>query len=206
MPRTFAGTDRTSGASCATRAAAITALAITAQERPRHAQHAPVVEADRLHAFGESGAAVGFAAREQVRRADALPLRVVQRQRQPQPLRPLAQRLRLFLARRVGAGQRALQQVGPSGHALALRRLDAGALVLEVRLHHPARYQREQRQRRQHGEVDAQVQRAQGQGPVQRRAAVVEQWRLEGAKEPQQVHSRRLNPACARKRTPRRAP
>ena len=53
---------------------------------------------------------------------DARALRVVQRERQAQALRPVAQRRGLLVRRRIGARQRALDQVGPGRHALADQR------------------------------------------------------------------------------------
>ena len=79
-------------------------------------QRAAVAQHDRL-AHG-AAAAVGFAALEGSRGGDALARRIVQRQRQAQPLRPVAQRRGLLVGRRVGAGQRALEQVAPGRGAL----------------------------------------------------------------------------------------
>ncbi len=120
-------------------------------------QRAAVVQAHR-QAMPIAGH-LGGAAQVRLAGTDALALLVVQRQRQAQPLRPLAERIGLLLARGIGRRQRALDQVGPGADALADLRVEAAALGLHFALEQPRRAGGKQRQRHHHREVDAQVER-----------------------------------------------
>ena len=127
-----------------------------------HPQGAAVIQP-----YGQSPARDGhpfrLAPRPGLGHTDALTRRVVQGQRQAQALRPLGQGRHLLLGGCMGRGQRAFQQVGPGLGAAVGHGLETLTFLRHVALHQPARSQREQAQRRQHGEPDAQVQGLHGQ-------------------------------------------
>ncbi len=129
------------------------------RRRPHHPQRAPVLQPHRLRTSPPRHV-VRLALQVGVGRADALAVGIVQRQRQAQPHRPVAQCGGLLRRRRVGAGQRALQQITPRRGTLLRAGDEVLALLVEVALHQPAGDHGEQRQRDQHRQVDAQGQRA----------------------------------------------
>ncbi|MCG3190252.1 MAG: hypothetical protein LKCHEGNO_02899 [Burkholderiaceae bacterium] len=163
-----------------------------AHARTHHPQRAAVVESHR-HA---AAAAVRFTALVAVGRGDALAVDAVERHRQAQPQRPLAQCRGLLVGRRIGRRQRALHQLGPGIQALGGHAFDALALALEVLLHEPARHQRKRAEHAHHREPDAQVERTHRPCP-----AAPPGWRVRRAS----AGIRPRRPACARTRSRRRA-
>ncbi len=127
---------------------------------PHHVQRAAVVELDLVDGDVHQ-LLVALAPDEGLGRGDAVTLLVLQRHRHAQPLRPVAQRLGLHVRRRGGGRQRALDQVAPRRDAFVDGLLVARVLLVEVALHDPARRAGEERQRDDHGEPDAQVERTQ---------------------------------------------
>ena len=124
--------------------------------RRMHPQRAAVVSrrlAQRARGAHRGAGSVGG--------GDAPARRVVQRQRQAQPLRPVAQRMRP--APRAARRRRAASVASSSAQALDALAAPHCARTARSRSRwrcdQPARDQREQHQRRHHREVDAQVQR-----------------------------------------------
>ncbi len=90
--------------------------------------------------------AVGAAPNERVGSDDALAVDVVERERHAQALRPVEQRRRLDLGRRVAAGKRALEQLGPGAEPVVDDLLGALAFLVEMAPDDPAADEREQQQ------------------------------------------------------------
>ena len=136
------------------RAGATRAAAELAQAGPHRPQRAAVVELERER----PAESLGGAAQKGIGGADALAAGGVERERHAQALRPVAQRGGLHVGRRVGAGQRVLEQLGPRAEPLVDDLLGAHPLLVEVALDDPAGDDREQQQHDDHRRVDAQVQ------------------------------------------------
>ena len=159
---------------------------------PRQPQRAAVVQA---HGGGGNAAAT-FAPHVAVGRGDAHAAAVVQGQGHLQPCRPVTQRLGLLDQRRVCRGQRALHQIGPGGQPLAGGGLQAGTLLVDMVLPHQPGDQREERQRGDHRQPDAQVERlhARARLPLPQMPPSPPPARL--------IHRR---PACGRRHSPSHA-
>ena len=129
--------------------------ALAQQAGPRHPKGAAVVQRNRKPAR----TLFGLPAQERLGRRDSLTSRAVQCEWNAQALGPVQQCCGLVGHGRIGARQRALDQIAPGRHAVGQHRLRVLPLLLDLALEQPARAECKQQQHRHHREVDAQRER-----------------------------------------------